>query len=109
MTWARGEPAFLKYWLASPADLRAGTALSDEEGAGVSFVAAAVAAYLERCGVRAEDLRRIPSLSDPSLVAEQWTLRRVKPLAKGGKLWERGYLEEWRPDACPGGGTGECY
>jgi len=102
MVWARGEIAYLKYWLASPADLRTAAALQSEEGACISFVAAAVEAYLRRCGVEATNLQRVPSLTDGSLVAEQWTLKRTKPLPMNGKLWEKGY-QVWKPDACPGG------
>ena len=109
MVWSRGEPAYLKYWLSSPADLRASAALQDEEGAGFGLLSAAVSAYLRRCGVEATGLQRVPSLSDRSQTAEQWTLRRVKPLPEGGKRWERGY-KAWKPDVCPGGTTqDECF
>lgn len=107
MVWARGEPAFLKYLLTSAADQRACAAVEAEEGACISFVAAVVAAYLQRCGVQVTGLQRFPVLTDPTLVAEQWTLRRVRALPEGGTLWERGFAS-WKPDACPGGSS-NCY
>ncbi len=105
--WARGEPAYLQYWLVSPADQRSTAALQGEgAAAGLSFVGATVAAYLRRCGVECEGLRRSGSLTDPEQVSEQVTLRRVKPLQQlGGR---RAEARPWRPDPCPGGGEGDC-
>ncbi|KAL4537669.1 hypothetical protein Ndes2437B_g08778 [Nannochloris sp. 'desiccata'] len=102
MVWARGEPAYLQYWLVAPADLRSGSALQSEEGATIGFVASAIAAYLRRCGVNSEGLKRTSSLTDPNQVSEQWSLRRFKKLQNGGRLWERGY-QDWKPDTCPSG------
>jgi hypothetical protein len=107
MVWSRGEPAYLQYWLVSPADLRSGAALQSEDGATIGFVASAIAAYLRRCGVNSEGLKRTSSLTDPNQVAEQWTLRRFKKLQNNGRGWERGY-QQWKPDACPSGIDTEC-
>lgn len=43
------------------------------------FLFLTLSAYLERCGVAASTLRRFPSLTDPSLVAEQFTAARLVP------------------------------
>lgn len=39
-------------------------------------MAAALQAYLRRCGVASSSLKRYASYSQPQLVANQWTLRR---------------------------------
>lgn len=104
LVWARGEPAYLKYWMTAPADLRSASALQSEEGASLGFVSAAVDAYLRRCGVVTEGLQRVPSLTDSSQVIEQLTLRRIKPLQNGGN----GSYKPWKPDVCPNGEELEC-
>lgn len=105
MTWERGEPAYLKYWLAIPADLRSAAALQSEEGAVLGPVSTAIAGLLNRCGVEALDIQRIPSLTEPIYVAEQWTLRRRKPLPKNP---EKVKSPAWKPDPCLDDGDG-CY
>ena len=107
LVWARGEPAYLQYWLVSPADLRSTAALQAEDGVCLGFVAAAVTAYLRRCGVESEGVKRVPSFTDPTQVSEQMTLRRVKKLQDNGRGWERGY-KTWKPDACPNGSESDC-
>lgn len=89
MTWERGEPAFLKYSLVLPADFRSAEALQSEEGASIGPINAAMAALLRRCGVEATNLQRIASLSEADQVAEQWTLRRMKPLPKANQTSRR--------------------
>ena len=103
MVWARGEPAYLQYWLVSPADLRSTAALQSEEGANLGYTSAAVAAYLRRCGVESEGLTRVPSLTDLDQVSDQWTLRRVKPLPSGGVSSRQGKgYKPWHPDTLEG-------
>lgn len=104
--WSRGEPAFLKVWLQSPATLRSSTALELEQGFSQDYVAGTLQAYFRRCGVTAGGLKRYPSYSQPELLAEQWTLRRVVPLPEGYD-WQQ--YSEWRPDACPGSDEEACY
>jgi len=109
MVWARGEPAYLKYWLTAPTDRRSSLALQAEEGASLGLLNATIAAYLRRCGVESKNLRRLQSLSDDAQISEQCTLRRVKTLPDQGTKWEKGY-EIWKPDACPGGSyENDCY
>ncbi|PSC68555.1 hypothetical protein C2E20_7912 [Micractinium conductrix] len=86
--WSLGEPAFLKYWLQAPATLRSSAALDQEQGFSQDYVASTLQAWFRRCGVVAGTLKRYPSYSQPDLIAEQWTLRRVAPLPEGHD-WQR--------------------
>lgn len=61
-------------------------------------MASALQAYFRRRGVAAAALKRYPSYSQPELVAEQWTLRRVAPLPPGYD-WQA--YADWQPDFCP--------
>ena len=90
--------------MVSPADLRSASALQSEDAACLSFVAATVDAYLRRCGVNTEGLQRVSSLSDPSQVTEQLTLRRIKAVQGDGT----GKFRPWKPDPCPNGEELEC-
>jgi hypothetical protein len=80
-------------------------------------VAAAIQAYLSTCGVAAGGFRKYPAATFPSgdggrgrqtvLVAEQWTLRRGRPLTEAElqeqeEAQERG---EFALDLCPAGGS----
>lgn len=56
--WVRGEPAFLKIWVKSPAFAALDDALEAEEGFSPDLFAAAVEAYLARCGVIAGSFKR---------------------------------------------------
>ena len=100
--WARGEPAYLKYWLDAPADQRSITAMQSEtNGACFSFIGATITAYLHRCGVETEGLVRNASLQSDRVWSEQATVRRKKAIssARGGS--KSGGYKEWRPDQCP--------
>ena len=48
-TWSIGEPAFLKYWLQSPATLRSAAALDAEEGFSQVCVCVVVCVYARVC------------------------------------------------------------
>lgn len=98
-TWAQGEPAFLQYWLDSPADWRSVGALSVENGFPLSFIGATITAYAHRCGINANTIQRIKQVNsvDNQIYIEQMTLRRFKPLA--GRVWER--YSPWKPDPWP--------
>jgi hypothetical protein len=82
------------------------------------FVAATIQAYLAGCGVSAGSFRKYPAATFPSaagggkgrqtvLVAEQWTLRRGRPLT-AAELQEQQEAQERGEfvfDLCPAGGS----
>ncbi|KAI8475650.1 MAG: hypothetical protein J3K34DRAFT_517268 [Monoraphidium minutum] len=105
--WIAGEPAFLKIWIRSPAFASLDDALDAEEGFAPDLFAAAVEAFLRRCGVEAEGFKRYPSYSEPGMVALQWTLRRAVPLtAEEAAVLEPAPFEL---DLCPGGDAMGCF
>jgi len=106
-TWEDGEPAFVKYWLKSSLAQRSGAALEEEEGFSQDFVGSAVEAYLEQCGVALSGFRRVRSLSNPQLEAEQATLRRVRELPAEAR--EALSAEPFKLDLCPDGQETGCY
>ncbi|KIY91516.1 hypothetical protein MNEG_16448 [Monoraphidium neglectum] len=105
--WVAGEPAFLKIWIKAPAFGQLDDALDAEEGFSPDLFAAAVEAYLLRCGVETEGFKRYPSYSEPGMIALQWTLRRKAPLTP-----DEAAAPEPAPfqlDVCPGGEPTGCY
>mmetsp|Transcript_11127 Transcript_11127/g.22235 ORF Transcript_11127/g.22235 Transcript_11127/m.22235 type:complete len:437 (+) Transcript_11127:93-1403(+) len=109
MVWARGEPAYLKYWLTSPVDRNSSLALQTEEGDYLGYLSATIAAFLRRCGVVTTNLRRIQSLSDEENISEQSTIRRIKSLPASSQTGKKPYAP-WKPDVCPNGAyDNNCY
>lgn len=109
MVWARGEPAYLKYWLTSPVDRNSSLALQTEEGDYLGYLSATIAAFLRRCGVVTTNLRRIQSLSDEENISEQSTIRRIKSLPTSSQTGKKQYAP-WKPDVCPNGAyDNNCY
>eukprot|EP01025_Chloroclados_australasicus_P018947 TRINITY_DN20132_c0_g1_i2.p1 TRINITY_DN20132_c0_g1~~TRINITY_DN20132_c0_g1_i2.p1 ORF type:complete len:373 (-),score=18.09 TRINITY_DN20132_c0_g1_i2:66-1184(-) len=80
--WKLGEPAYLKYKLYNPVTLRGSQAMVDEEGFSQDFLAGALQAYLDQCGVKAYRFKRLPSLTDQYSVIEQFTFRRIVDLPR---------------------------
>ncbi|KAI7842251.1 hypothetical protein COHA_003892 [Chlorella ohadii] len=95
----QGAQALLRYFVdrgyAASAPVAFFGASKNEER---DFVAATLQAWLRRCGVASTSLKRYASYSEPELVANQWTLRRVAPLPEGYE-WQK--YQEWAPDFCP--------
>jgi hypothetical protein len=67
-----------------------------------------VEAYLEQCGVQLSGFRRVHSLSNPQLEAEQATLRRVRALPEGD-TFENLSAAPFKLDLCPDGQETGCY
>lgn len=107
MVWARGEPAYLKYWLTAPVDRNSSLALQTEEGDYLGYLSATIAAFLRRCGVVTTNLRRIQSLSEEENISEQSTIRRIKSLPASTQKTK---YAPWKPDVCPNGAyDNNCY
>lgn len=70
-------------------------------------MASCLAAFLEGNGVAATAFRRFPAINNDDQVAEQMTLRQLRPLTPSEVAQEQ--EQTFRLDLCPDGDEVGCY